>query len=217
MDHAHAVAVGSRQIATATVLAAIRNGTWVVGEVDGARMIRHRDWTAPAAAQPAAEGSTPDEPFTVPTLEELHGLARLLTATDWERAAIVAAHVERGAQHVSRGREAKSSLLTPRGFAALGINGLASKDTVRRYVEAWASTGLPRPTPGAPVALPTGPFPASTGQSRQTRRRTQLEAADINRTYEVLLDLHDDDQLLRLVARLQVELLDRRRDRLQVV
>lgn len=89
----------------------------------------------------------------------LSGIDALLTAKDWERAAIVAAFVEVGEQHQNRHVERTSALLTPKGFAALGIAGLKSDNTVRRYVEAWASTGLPRPTPGEEVEMPTAAFP----------------------------------------------------------
>lgn len=44
---------------------------------------------------------------------------------------------------------ARSSHLSPREFAALGIAGLKSKNTVRHYIRAWESSGLERPVPGA--------------------------------------------------------------------
>ena len=92
--------------------------------------------------------------------EQLNGIHSLLTAREWERAAIVAAFAKEG----QAGRPTKSAsagrLLTPVQFAALGIHGLRSKDTVRRYVRAWASTGLPRPVSGEDVDLPTIDFPA---------------------------------------------------------
>lgn len=78
---------------------------------------------------------------------ELAGVERLLMAKEWERAAIVAAFVD------MPGQGKASSSLSTREFAGLGIAGLKSKDTVQRYVEAWARTGKPRPRPGEVVDL----------------------------------------------------------------
>ena len=142
--------VGRREIARDTFHNALRYGVWI--EEDG--LVRHRDWVPPVGAAG----------FVVPTLDELHGVGRLLTASDWERAAIVAAFVEpmnNGGDRRSISRRTATDSLTPNQFAALGIAGLKSDNTVRRYVEAWQSTGLPRPTPGEPVALPSEPFPKS--------------------------------------------------------
>ncbi len=90
----------------------------------------------------------------------LNGLGALLTATEWERAAIVATFVTAGNvgdnQHTIE--PARSSSLSPVEFAALGITGLRSKDTVRRYHDAWMNAGQPRPKPGDTVALPEVAF-----------------------------------------------------------
>jgi hypothetical protein len=69
----------------------------------------------------------------------LAGIGALLTAKEWERAAIVAAFVslsEFGSnQHTDEGAE--TGTLSPVEFAALGIVGLKSKGTVRAYAQAW--------------------------------------------------------------------------------
>lgn len=79
-------------------------------------------------------------------LAELSGLIR---ASEWERAAIVATFVETSEQGVGIRQAGKArSSLSAQEFAALGIVGLRSKDTVRRYVDAWNSLGIGRPTPG---------------------------------------------------------------------
>ena len=70
----------------------------------------------------------------------LQGLGKLICAREWERAAIVYAFTRDGeAGEVGRGRRSESttSNLTPREFAALGITGLRSDQTVRRYRKAW--------------------------------------------------------------------------------
>lgn len=92
-------------------------------------------------------------------VSKLNGLERLLTATEWEKAAIVAAFVTLDGTPGPKSSASSSRSLTAPEFAALGITGLKSKDTVRRYVAAWESTGLPKPTPGSDVELPTVPFP----------------------------------------------------------
>lgn len=136
--------VGARYYARQMVGNAVRTGTWVRGEND---MVRHREWVS---------GAT----FSVPTRDQLDGLSRLLLASDWEKAAIVAAFVEEAEKPGPQSSTRTSRTLTPGEFAALGIVGLKSKDTVRKYVRAWMQHVGTRPTPGEPVALPRIPFPA---------------------------------------------------------
>lgn len=90
-------------------------------------------------------------------VSKLNGIERLLMATEWEKAAIIAAFV---AAEESGGRPkatTSSRFLNVTQFAALGITGLRSKDTVRRYVEAWGDRA--KPLPGHVVVLPTVEFP----------------------------------------------------------
>jgi len=75
-------------------------------------------------------------------------LGALIHSREWERAAIVAAFVEVGSQGVGK----VSSDLSPAEFAAKGIAGLRSKNTVQRYAEAWLSE-RPRPKPGEEIDL----------------------------------------------------------------
>ncbi len=100
--------------------------------------------------------------ITIPTsLDEavntLGGVDALLTAKEWERAAIVAAFVSTSD---GPGKRNVSSAISPVEFAALGLKGLSSANTVRHYVEAWKSTGLPQPRPGEKVDTPTSEFPS---------------------------------------------------------
>lgn len=87
-------------------------------------------------------------------VNQLGGVERLLTAKRWERSAIVAAFVEPGEQH-DNGSTETSSRLSPGQFAAHGIAGLRTKDTVRLYAQRWldAHDGI-HPEPGADVLLP---------------------------------------------------------------
>jgi len=113
-------------------------------------------------------------------IAELSGLGRLIQAKKWERAAIVAAFVDVGEQGVgvSQAGKVKSDLLSPAAFAALGITGLSSKNTVQHYVENWLES-RPRPEPGEEVNLDgLGPWPPrSTGiglsQDPATQQRVE--------------------------------------------
>jgi hypothetical protein len=104
--------------------------------------------------------------ITIPsTVEEaataLGGLEALLTAKEWQRAAIVAAFVKIGE---GRGKSIgnSSSAISPVRFAKLKINGLQSENTVRMYVQRWldAHDGV-HPEPGAQVLLPETPWPVT--------------------------------------------------------
>jgi hypothetical protein len=96
--------------------------------------------------------------FTIPAsieeaTESLGGIGRLLHAKEWERAAIVASFVEVGEHGVGVRQAGKAtSSLSPAEFAAIGITGLKSKDTVRRYVERWTEH-RPAPRPGEVIDL----------------------------------------------------------------
>jgi len=90
----------------------------------------------------------------------LDGLGALLTAKQWERAAIVYAFTEEG----TNGRPAKprnTERFSPVAFAGLGITGLASDNTVRAYRKAWQSAmekGAPDITPGDVISVPDLPW-----------------------------------------------------------
>lgn len=68
----------------------------------------------------------------------LNGIGALLTAKEWERAAIVYAFTRDGTDSDKNPRRSRSTTsLLPREFAALGIMGLGSDTTVRQYRKAW--------------------------------------------------------------------------------
>lgn len=82
----------------------------------------------------------------------LGSLDRLIHATEWEKAAIVAAFVRLEGDAIPRSKVTSESAAQ---FAERGINGLRSKNTVVRYVKRWLeySNGA-YPKPGARVKLP---------------------------------------------------------------
>jgi len=108
----------------------------------------------------------PQNDFDPPTFHippEVEGVRTLLTAREWERAAIVYAYVERqqGRRVTSTGTGGSYSI---EEFAALGVAGLRSPDTVRRYLRAWeraVELGLAVDVvkPGDRVDVPNAPWP----------------------------------------------------------
>jgi hypothetical protein len=93
----------------------------------------------------------------------LDGIESLLTATEWERAAIVWAFTEDGTNGRPSDRKPSAlSRFSAEEFAALGIQGLRSGYAVRRYRRAWSDeVGEATIAPGDRVVLPVGPFPHS--------------------------------------------------------
>lgn len=93
----------------------------------------------------------------------LDGINRLLTAKQWERAAIVYAWTEpevSGGRPVSGGNPPLMNLVR---FAALGITGLRDRQQVRLYRAAWESAAEDGQSsldikPGDEVNLPTLPW-----------------------------------------------------------
>lgn len=99
-------------------------------------------------------------------VNQLTGLGELLTATEWERAAIVAAFVRLPGAGARTDLATSSQVRSPNEFANLGITGLKSKDTVRRYVQAWLYEHDGKyPKPGAKRVIPTKDFPTHPGNT----------------------------------------------------
>lgn len=117
--------------------------------------LTHRCSKASTMPQPEFDPSD----FRIPS--DVDDVRTLLTARAWERAAIVYAYVERRQGHrTSTGSGGRYSV---EAFAALGIAGLRSIDTVRRYLRAWERaielgwTG--EVSPGDHVQVPDAPWP----------------------------------------------------------
>jgi WhiB family transcriptional regulator, redox-sensing transcriptional regulator len=114
-----------------------------------------------------APDTHPVSGFTIPAdptdADHLAGeLGELATACEWKRAAIVYARVQ-VSEHGGDRSKLKSDLangkMTPAEYAVLGIHGLRSPQTVRRYWRAWqraVDEGLAEPVKlGDTVELPT--------------------------------------------------------------
>lgn len=99
-------------------------------------------------------------------VSELNGLDGLLTASEWHRAAIVYAFTRDGqGKRTDLGTSSDftgSSSLNVTEFAALGIAGLKSDQTVRTYRKAWqAAINVGKAAeigPGDPVEMPNAPW-----------------------------------------------------------
>jgi len=105
--------------------------------------------------------------FTVPrtfaaAAKRLADIDGLVTATEWERAAIVAAFCSPGRQNGTKTLEPKSfcpACTEKRAhsfmeFAAHRVNGLKSDVTVSKYYRAWAEfSGFESPEPGMTIPL----------------------------------------------------------------
>lgn len=151
-------AVGKRTRARQVMGNAVRYGVWL-REGD---MIRHRDWAAPAEA--------PVPGFVIPTMDVIGAGLDLGRYTAWHWAAIIAAHVD---PSEGPGRPAvngkSANYMSPGEFAGLGINGLSSPHTVRRYWRIWMDEHGSRPNVGEAVAIPDKKFPTVTGTPADVR------------------------------------------------
>ena len=141
---------------------------------------------------------------------ELTGLGELITASEWRKAAIVATFVvvsDDGVNFVvtESGEGARTSTLSSVQFAALGISGLKSKDTVRRYAKAWADAGQPRPTPGQNVELPTTPFREIAAPSKTSGQFSGTDAAVRENTGSIARVLGDPATVARTLVRMTPE------------
>ncbi len=117
--------------------------------------------------------------------DQLAGIEGLLTAKNWERAAIVAAFVQLDMTNVDLAARTSNKIKSPSEFASLGIVGLKSKDTVRLYVEAWqfaVEDGAAKPVkPGRVTILPDLPWPYDSKNIRGMApdRRAAIERAAV--------------------------------------
>jgi hypothetical protein len=94
--------------------------------------------------------------------KRLGELGKLATATEWERAALVASIVRvvgRGGDRRSGEFKRSIAFETPDQFAARHIHGLTSANTVRLYANRWFDAMGDYPEPGAKIDLPDLEWP----------------------------------------------------------
>lgn len=132
------------------------------------------------------------------TIEEatsrLAGIDALLTATEWQKAAIVYAFTRDGGQG-PRGQNPSTGVLSSERFAALGIQGLKSGQTVREYRGYWKEAiekgEAHHIEPGDEVDLPTSDFPPTPRPSATSR----LAGTPEERASEIRKHLADPEVL----------------------
>jgi hypothetical protein len=131
----------------------------------------------------------------------LSGIEKLLQAREWERAAIVATFVR---PEASGGRPAKaaatSGFLNVEQFAALGVQGLRSKDTVKMYLRRWLDASGSYPEPGEEVTLPVEKWPPA---DRGTDGYDSTEGAE--NTVAKIIEKHGSGPVRAAVAKLPRE------------
>ena len=160
--HRDSQRVGARHVANQLAHNALRFGAWL-REGD---MVRHRDWEGEAAAV-----ASPEAGFAVPTMDEVRHHAALTGFTKWHWAAVVATYVVEGE---GKGRNVKNDI-SPTDFAALGIAGVTSPNTVRQYLHIWMEhSGGVRPEPGEVVEIPS----MNIWPTKRTRKRERPAADD---------------------------------------
>lgn len=107
------------------------------------------------------------------TLNEIGGL---VTAKEWERAAVVAAFTIEGKP--GPGDRIAGDAISIREFARKGIIGLASQNTIRRYRDAWKATGRVA-APGKTVDLADLPEWSSVFDASDSGGRPRAPMAEI--------------------------------------
>ncbi len=143
-------------------------------------------------------------------VDQLAGIGSLLRAKEWERAAIVYAFTEEGTNQHDLLHEYSCSI---REFAAKGIKGLSTEESVRKYRKNWVwaikNAGATTITPGDSITLPVDDWPGiasrpnvdriagmlKTPEGRITLRKAIAEDEDmvsaINRRHDVLRQKKD--------------------------
>lgn len=154
----------------------------------------------------------PTIPATIEEAQrELVNLDGLITARSWQRAAIVYAFTEkRGSGSHNKVQNLKSEVLSAEQFAGLGINGLASPQTVRAYHGHWQyaiDQGKAQPVePGDTFVEPTGlKFPPNPDSSSGTSRSMKARLADMTpgeqlAAFEELLEVVDSGVVAALAG-----------------
>lgn len=113
-------------------------------------------------------------------IASLNGIDGLLTAKEWERAAIVFAFTAEGGTPGPKVDRGGFTAISCREFAALGIAGLRSDQTVRRHRKAWQDAidrgKAVAVQPGSEVTLPDLPWGETYVSERSgTGRHKSLE------------------------------------------
>ena len=119
--------------------------------------------------------------ITIPSNDtQAREVADAAVLSGWALAGYVASQVTLDGDHTRKDLMATSShQVTPREFAAKGLRGLRSKDTVRLYAERWRDAIGDPPQPGQVldlVDLDWPPVPTGIGKSQSGESQTRAAA-----------------------------------------
>lgn len=107
---------------------------------------------------------------------EAHSVAQVATLSGWALAGYVASQVRLSDTSGRPTERTRSSSFTCKEFAAKGIRGLKSQDTVRVYVQRWQETGWPIPQPGDVVDIGGKDWPPESSVDDAVKRNTKAVA-----------------------------------------
>lgn len=139
----------------------------------------------------------------------LDGLGRLLTAKQWERAAIVYAFTHPGVG----GRNARRNLpvsgqVSIASFADLGIVGLRKRDQVALYRRAWEQAmqdGAPDVKPGDDIELPSLPWKDAFGEPTRDVQERVARSFIANNPDALSRIIREEPESARAIARQVIE------------
>ena len=138
----------------------------------------------------------------------LGDIGSIVTAREWERAAIIAARV-RLADGPGGNVTSDNAHLTPTQFAALGITGLRSHNTIQRHVQNWLDANDDQyPELGADIVMPEKDYPSN---SRTTDPEPGSQKVDdiMSNPKATAKALTDDGFVDRVLDRMDDETIDR--------
>ncbi len=137
-----------------------------------------------------------DIPGTIDkAVNELTGIGGLLMAKEWERAAIVYAFTEPGVGGPRTSREVVR--LGIKQFSELGIKGLATQDSVRKYRDNWQwaidNDHVGEVKPGDTTKLPNANWPGIESRDNKTR----VTGMDPQKLADDIADRDDASDVIR--------------------
>jgi len=159
--------------------------------------------------------------------KSLIGIEALLTATQWQKSAIVRAFCYKGKNRFDEGSRSNESGYSLSDFAELGIVGLTTRNAVTRYYDSWDLSGLADPEPGKDTAIPNQDFPSAEELKSLRERQEAIETfarevsegvsqlVEYDQEYRYLLPDYAVDQLVMDAEGILEFLADRDQEALQ--
>lgn len=144
-------------------------------------------------------------PRTLTSAEKvLNDIGGLVTAKEWHRAALVYAFTRPSKGGRPSGNRIAADAVSIREFAAKGVIGLKSQNTIRRYREAWEATGR-EAAPGRKVNLDGLPEWETVFDASDSGGRPRAPMAEITKRAEK--DPEYADRLIEEVTKVRPEVI----------